>query len=347
MRIAVLGSWRRVDRDAWKLIDEEQFVRATQSLGRRIVELGHALVVGSDGRDTADYLAAEAAATAFGSQLTRRVHILAPRRGRRFFEDLRRRYPQFFVEHAIPVDDWSPAKVFQVRYADAVVILAGARESRQAGLTAAVAGRRVVAVGSFGGAAFALNELLMQSRESWDENILDSETLGVLQNPWNDALVDEVMSGVRALNQPRILIIYGRADDRNSLKAYLRDVKGLPEPIVLVDEMKAGISIATKFSEMASRVDGAIALCTPDDIGGLATGGELGDAEPRARQNVWLEIGWFWGRLGLNRVMIMTRGDLEVPSDLAGIERYAYEDTPQSLVKEIDAFLASVGQSRA
>lgn len=206
-------------------------------------------------------------------------------------------------------------KVFQVRFADAVVILAGAQGSQQAGLTAAVSGRRLVCMGSFGGAARNLNDLFMQSRESWDGNLPDLNTIGVLQNPWNDMLMEEVLPALRALRKPRLLIVHGRADDRDELKRYLQDPKGLPEPIVLAD-LKTPHLIPDKFNQLASDVDAAVALCTPDDVGGLA--GSPADQAPanRARQNVWLEIGWFWGRLGLRRVLILTRGAVEVPSDL-------------------------------
>jgi hypothetical protein len=346
MRIAVIGSWRRSDRDEWGLTGEAAFADAARTLGRRLVELGHSLVVGTDGHDTADYLAASAAADAAGATAAARVHILAPDRGSRPFEPLRRRYPRFFAEHTIPADDWAPAKIFQVQFADAVLVLAGAHATRLAGLSAAVAGRRIVAIGSFGGAANRLNGLFMQSRGNWRDNVLDVDTLGILQGPWSDALVDDVLVGLRATRRPRILIVHGRSEDRDRLKAYLRDEKQLPEPTVLADEIQPGVTIAAKFEEMAAKAEGAIALATPDDLGGLAVGGALPLAAQRARQNVWLEIGWFWGRLGLRRVAILTKGDVEVPSDLAGVERYSYRDAPQERAAELDAFLANVGDIR-
>jgi hypothetical protein len=340
MRIAVFGSWRSADVARWRLTDEPGFRRAAEMVGRRLVELGHSLVVGTDGEDTADYRAALGAATAFGETLSRRVHILGPQ-GRGLFGGLRAKHPRFFIEHAIPADDWAPAKVFQVRYADAILAMAGAQATRQAGLTAAVSGKRVVCVGSFGGAARALNELFVQSRSSWGPNLPDEETLGALQSPWHDGLVADISAMLGAEGKPRILIIHGRAEDRNGLKAYLRDRLGLPEPTVLVDEKTPSHLIPQKFEELASRVDGAIALCTPDDVGSLA-GTEA--SEPRARQNVWLEIGWFWGRLGLRRVLILSRGKVTIPSDLDGVERYEYTEQPHDRVEEIDAFLANINR---
>ena len=59
----------------------------------------------------------------------------------------------------------------------------------------------------------------------------------------------------------------------------------------------------------------AVVLLTPDDMG-CAKGGE---PEPRARQNVLLELGYFIGRLGRGKVCALKRGELEIPSDFAGV----------------------------
>src|SRR5262245_31870223 len=110
MRIAVFASWRPGDQKDWRLQDSGGFPQAAEALGRRIVERGHSLVVGTDGEDTADYLAARGAAAALGQQALRRVHILAPH-GKGAFTRLRTDHPRFFTEQSIPADDWAPAKV--------------------------------------------------------------------------------------------------------------------------------------------------------------------------------------------------------------------------------------------
>ena len=66
----------------------------------------------------------------------------------------------------------------------------------------------------------------------------------------------------------------------------------------------------------------AVVLLTADDTGGLK-GEPLGD---RARQNVILELGYFIARLGRSRVLVLKRGDLDVPSDLGGVVYQAYDD---------------------
>jgi predicted nucleotide-binding protein len=42
-------------------------------------------------------------------------------------------------------------------------------------------------------------------------------------------------------------------------------------------------------------------------------------AEMRARQDVLLELGYFIGRLGRNKVCALKRGELEIPSDFGGV----------------------------
>ena len=57
-------------------------------------------------------------------------------------------------------------------------------------------------------------------------------------------------------------------------------------------------------------------MFTPDDVG-RASGAS--DLEPRARQNVLLELGYFLGCLGRENVCTLKRGHVEIPSDFAGV----------------------------
>ncbi len=54
----------------------------------------------------------------------------------------------------------------------------------------------------------------------------------------------------------------------------------------------------------------------------------------RARQNVVLETGYFMGKLGRERVIILSNGDLEFPSDLQGIV-YTGSEWKFRLLKEL------------
>jgi len=89
MRIAVIGSWRDSDRKVWGLKDREGFRAAAAALGRKVIEFGHSLIVGSDNQITADFHAAQAAAVAVGKDPPEpRIHIMAPKGHRAPFVDM-------------------------------------------------------------------------------------------------------------------------------------------------------------------------------------------------------------------------------------------------------------------
>lgn len=56
-------------------------------------------------------------------------------------------------------------------------------------------------------------------------------------------------------------------------------------------------------------------LLTPDDEGSV----KGGKPEPRARQNVLLELGHFMGHLGRDKVRALKRAEVEIASDFAGV----------------------------
>ena len=62
---------------------------------------------------------------------------------------------------------------------------------------------------------------------------------------------------------------------------------------------------------------------------------ECKDGAKRARQNVVLETGYFWGKLGRDRMVILADKGVELPSDMQGV---VYTDTVNwqfSLCKEL------------
>ena len=61
-----------------------------------------------------------------------------------------------------------------------------------------------------------------------------------------------------------------------------------------------------------------IVLLTPDDMG-YKQGDDPKDAEPRARQNVVMEMGMLIAAFGRPRVAILKKGHVDVPSDASGI----------------------------
>ncbi len=79
-----------------------------------------------------------------------------------------------------------------------------------------------------------------------------------------------------------------------------------------------------------------IVLLTPDDFGYSKAKGEE-ERQPRARQNVVLEMGMVFASLGRDRMVILKKGALEIPSDIDGVLRLEFNDH----VKEVAVKLAT------
>lgn len=98
------------------------------------------------------------------------------------------------------------------------------------------------------------------------------------------------------------------------LKDFLQNRLGWPEPIILMQRPNQGLTIIEKFEQDTQEIDVVFVLMTPDDMG-------VRDDEFRARQNVIFELGYFVGKFGRKsgRVILLTKGALDLPSDLAGV----------------------------
>jgi predicted nucleotide-binding protein len=87
------------------------------------------------------------------------------------------------------------------------------------------------------------------------------------------------------------------------------------EVIVLHEKPNAGRTILEKFEHHAGPTSYAVILLTGDD-----EGGPPGDpARSRGRQNVVFELGFFFGRLGRQKVAVLLGKDVEKPSDIDGL----------------------------
>ena len=121
----------------------------------------------------------------------------------------------------------------------------------------------------------------------------------------------------------RVFVVHGR--DRGARETVARFLENLGlEPVILSETPAMGRTIIEKFEEH-SQVGFAIVLLTPDDVGSLR--GYDREARPRARQNVIFELGFFVGRLGRGGVCALTRGDVEIPSDYAGVEYIHFDES--------------------
>lgn len=108
-------------------------------------------------------------------------------------------------------------------------------------------------------------------------------------------------------------VVHGH--DEGAREATARVLEALKiEAVILHEQANQGRTILEKIEANAD-VPFAVVLLTPDDVGGKSPS----DLKPRARQNVVLEMGFFWGKLSRARVCVLYKEGVELPSDLGGL----------------------------
>ena len=226
----------------------------------------------------------------------------------------------------------------------AVILVGGADGTYAAGLSALRSRRLVIPVPVFGGSAAELHQEDHQVERIDQISNLDLSSAG-----WATELASAV-TGTLA-SYPRILIIHGRGDSGSSLQEKIRDsqdIRGISEPTIMKLSGQGASTVPMVFENHADRVSAAIAIVTADDVGATA---RLDDnthknaldlkVERRARENVWVEVGWFWGRLGRDRIFLWQRDSVAIPSDLQGVSTTRAESLEQAW-PSILAFLRRV-----
>ncbi len=126
---------------------------------------------------------------------------------------------------------------------------------------------------------------------------------------------DEGAGGImRSRHRRRVFIVHGHhAALRDEVKQIVSELAF--EPVVLQDMPNQGATtIMEKFEYYAQQegVDFAVVIATPD-------GRDTTDNTSIPRGNVLVELGWFIGKLGRNRVCILKDTAVTLPSDFGGV----------------------------
>ena len=138
-----------------------------------------------------------------------------------------------------------------------------------------------------------------------------------------------------ASSNRKIFIVHGH--DEAAKETTARFIEKLElVPVILHEQSNKGRTIIEKF-EHHSDVGFAVVLMTPDDVGTSAK--NKNNLKSRARQNVILELGFFLGKLGRERVCALFK-EIEMPSDYDGVLYLQMDDRKRwqlELAKEIKA----------
>lgn len=142
----------------------------------------------------------------------------------------------------------------------------------------------------------------------------------------------------------RIFVVHGHdTEARDQLELVLRRL-GL-EPFILMNTSGGGMTIIEALEGQIGRDYSAafgIVLLTPDDFG-YAKGDGPDKAEPRARQNVILETGMLLSSLTRERIALLVKGHVEMPSDLQGIIEFRFNEHVREIVPKLCERLREAG----
>jgi len=134
----------------------------------------------------------------------------------------------------------------------------------------------------------------------------------------------------------QLFIVHGR-DKTPALELQRLLEKELElDSFLLQDQPHGGKTLIEKI-EGYSNVDYAFVILTPDDIGALK-GEELMD---RGRQNVVFEWGLFVAKIGRDRMCVLLKGDIELPSDMHGIGYHRFHESVEEVFLKIKKELAN------
>lgn len=143
------------------------------------------------------------------------------------------------------------------------------------------------------------------------------QAIGVIRN----GEIHAKTSGKKQEHKPvsksktKVFVVHGR--DNEAKLDVARLLKRLElEAIILHEQASKGRTVIEKIED-CSNVAFAVVILSPDDVGSLAT--EATKLNPRARQNVILELGYMVAKLGRSKVCALVKSGVEIPSDFDGV----------------------------
>jgi predicted nucleotide-binding protein len=129
----------------------------------------------------------------------------------------------------------------------------------------------------------------------------------------------------------RIFLIHGQNEDRLLELEKLIAIDFGVESVILKDKPNSGAkTIIEKFELYAQSCDFAIALFSPDDIVN-----SKGKQYFQARPNTIFELGWFCGKLGRDKIMLLLQDGTEIFSDFQGIIQIRFKHKISEQFREI------------
>lgn len=135
-------------------------------------------------------------------------------------------------------------------------------------------------------------------------------------------------SGAVVLQRRRVFLSHGRSQAWLEVQAYIEKDLAI-STMELAQEASSGMTIIEKLETGADACDAAVIVMTGDDTDSAG--------QARARENVMHEIGYFHGKYGRRRVVLLHEEGVSVPTNLSGI---VYVPFPKGMVSAATGTLA-------
>lgn len=173
-----------------------------------------------------------------------------------------------------------------------------------------------------------------KSKDNYKNRMLLQERISSIIKPNFENLLEDLKENKTMISNDtkNVFIVHGHADDlKYQISDLLRTIK--LNPIILHKKTSSSRTIIEKIEKYGCEASAAVVLFTPDDFGNVKSEEEK---NPRARQNVVFEAGYFMGLLGRDRVLLVVSDkSIELPGDLSGV---VYSETSESdIAKELKA----------
>lgn len=147
----------------------------------------------------------------------------------------------------------------------------------------------------------------------------------VLFGPALEGGKEAVAHRAEQLMEQSVFIVHGHDEEMKQSVARTLEKLGLTA-LILHEQPNGGRTVIEKFMDYGQVASFAVVLLSPDDLAYQAQE-DPSQARFRARQNVVLELGFFLGKLGRSRVVVVHReaDKFEMPSDFAGVLFVPYD----------------------
>lgn len=187
---------------------------------------------------------------------------------------------------------------------------------------------------------YTSGKVVLQGKDSQEKALANS----VLNGGSATSSTPSMMSGASPaspaiVQEPKVFVVYGHdTQSRDQLELMLLRMN--IKPVILGNMAPDGKTIIEALIANTD-VPYAVVLLTPDDEGHKVN--HPSEIKPRARQNVVLEMGMFLSKLGREKVAILHKGNLELPSDINGLIYIPFQKSVQEVKNKLAASLQKAG----